>query len=106
MPAVVRIGDELSTGHGCDGTTTLDNSNQGVDNVYANSILISVEGADTVIHDITNPGPPPACITHTAELNTGSATVFINSIKVGRHGDSADAGSMNEPSGVTVFAGP
>ena len=105
MPAVVRVGDSLSTGHGCTGTTTRDNSNQGVDNVYANSILISVEGADTVIHDITNPGPPPACITHTAELNTGSSTVFINSIKVGRVGDSADAGAMSSGS-PTVNAGP
>jgi len=103
MPKVVRIGDSLSTGHGCTGTTTLDNSNQGVDNVYANNILISVEGADTVSHAFP---PDPPCTPHTAQLNTGSSTVFINSIKVGRHGDSADAGSMNEPSGVTVFAGP
>ena len=43
MPGVVRIGDELSTGHGCSSNTTLDNSNQGVDNVYANNLLISVE---------------------------------------------------------------
>ena len=105
MPGVVRIGDSLSTGHGCIGETTLDNSNQGVDNVYANGILISVKGADTVTHDITNPGAPPPCITHTAELNTGSSTVFINSIKVGRVGDSADAGAMSSGS-PTVFAGP
>ena len=105
MPAVVRIGDELSTGHGCDGTTTLDTSNQGVDNVYANYILICVKDAPTVTHDITNPGAPPPCITHTAELNTGSATVFINSIKVGRVGDSADAGAMSSGS-PTVNAGP
>ena len=105
MPAVVRIGDELSTGHGCDGTTTLDTSNQGVDNVYANYILICVKDAPTVTHDITNPGAPPPCITHTAQLNTGSSTVFINSIKVGRVGDSADAGAMSSGSS-TVFAGP
>ena len=106
MPKVVRIGDSLSTGHGCAGSTTIASSNQGVNNVYANGILICVEDAPTVTHDITNPGAPPPCITHTAKLNTGSSTVFINSIKVGRHGDSADAGSMNEPAGVTVFAGP
>ena len=102
MPKVVRIGDSLSTGHGCTGTTTLDNSNQGVDNVYANNILISVKGADTVSHAFP---PDPPCTPHTAELNTGSSTVFINNIKVGRIGDSADAGAMTTGS-PTVFAGP
>ena len=102
MPKVVRVGDSLSTGHGCTGTTTLDNSNQGVDNVYANNILISVEGADTVSHAFP---PDPPCTPHTAELNTGSSTVFINNIKVGRIGDSADAGAMTTGS-PTVFAGP
>ena len=42
MPAVVRIGDELSTGHGCTGTTTIASSSQGVNNVYANNKLIDV----------------------------------------------------------------
>ena len=102
MPKVVRIGDSLTTGHGCTGTTTLDNSNQGVDNVYANNILISVKGADTVSHAFP---PDPPCTPHTAELNTGSSTVFINNIKVGRIGDSADAGAMTTGS-PTVFAGP
>ena len=102
MPKVVRIGDSLSTGHGCTGTTTLASSNQGVNNVYANSILICVNGAPTVGH----PFPPdPPCAGHTANLNTGSSTVFINSIKVGRIGDSADAGAMTTGS-PTVFAGP
>ncbi len=102
MPKVVRIDDSLSTGHGCAGTTTIASSNQGVDNVYANTKLINVVGAPTVLH----PFPPnPPCAPHTAQLNAGSASVFINNIKVGRHGDSADAGAMLEPSGVTVFAG-
>ena len=102
MPKVVRIGDSLSTGHGCTGTTTLDNSNQGVDNVYANNILISVEGADTVSHAFP---PDPPCTPHVAQLNTGSSTVFINNIKVGRIGDSADAGAMTTGS-PNVYAGP
>ena len=102
MPKVVRIGDSLTTGHGCDGTTTLDTSNQGVNNVYANNKLIDVEGAPTVSHAFP---PDPPCTPHTAQLNTGSSTVFINSIKVGRIGDSADAGAMSSGS-PTVFAGP
>ena len=103
MPKVVRVDESFSTGHGCAGTTTIASSNQGVDNVYANNKLIDVVGAPTVSH----PFPPnPPCAPHTAQLNVGSATVFINGKNVGRHGDSADAGSMNEPSGVTVYAGP
>ena len=102
MPKVVRVDDSLSTGHGCAGTTTIASSNQGVDNVYANTKLINVVGAPTVSHPFP-PNPPSA--PHTAQLNAGSASVFINNIKVGRHGDSADAGAMLEPSGVTVFAG-
>ena len=102
MPGVVRIGDSLSTGHGCESETELANSNQGVNNVYADTLLICVEGADTESH----PFPPePPCNPHVAQLNTGSSTVFINSIKVGRIGDSADDGEMSSGS-TTVFAGP
>ena len=91
MPAVTRIGDSLSTGHGCASTTTIASSNQSTTNVYANSILIDVVGAPTVSH----PNPPnPPCPDHTANLNAGSATVLINGISVGRIGDSADAGVM------------
>ena len=103
MPKVVRINDSLSTGHGCTGTTTLASSNQGVDNVYANNKLICVKNAPTVSHAFP---PDPPCAPHTAKLNVGSSTVKINNIEVGRHGDSADAGAMLEPGGVTVFAGP
>ena len=103
MPKVVREGDELSTGHSCVGTTTIDKSNQITENVYAHDILINVKGAPTVGH----PYPPmPPCAPHTAELNEGSATVFINNIEVGRHNDSADSGAMLEPPEVTVYAGP
>ena len=101
MPAVTRIGDELSTGHGCAGTTTIASSNQGINNVYANSILINVIGAPTVSHAFP---PNPPCAPHVAQLNAGSATVVINSIAVGRIGDSADAGAMTTGSG-TVFVG-
>lgn len=100
MPAVCRIGDSLSTGHGCDGTTTIADSNTD-HTVFANGINIIVAGAPTVVHNI--PGGD-GCVPHTAYLNTGSSTVFINGIPVGRIGDSADAGAMISGSG-NVFAG-
>lgn len=99
MPAVVRIGDPLSTGHACAGSTTLAGANQG--SVYVNGILAAVVGAPTAAH----PFPPdPPCAPHVANLNAGSSSVFIEGIPVGRVGDSADAGAMTSGSS-NVFAG-
>lgn len=100
MPAITRVGDQLATGHGCDGVTTLSDSAQ--DNtVFANSINIAVQGAPVAPHTI----PGTGCVPHNgAVLNAGSSTVFINGTPVGRIGDSADAGAMIAGSG-NVFAG-
>lgn len=95
MPAVSRVGDSLSTGHGCTGSTTIASSNTD-GTVKANGINIIVVGAPTVSH----PFPPdPPCAPHVANLNAGSGTVSINGIAVGRVGDSADAGAMTAGSG-------
>ena len=89
MPAVSRKGDSLSTGHGCVSTTTLDTPGQG--SVFANNILVARIGDPTVAH----PNPPnPPCPNHVANVNAGSPNVFVVGIKVGRIGDSADAGAM------------
>ena len=100
MPAVSRVGDSLSTGHACVGTTTIASSNTD-GTVKANGINIIVIGAPTVSH----PAPPnPPCPNHVRFLNAGSGTVRVNSIAVGRIGDSADLGAMTSGSG-NVFAG-
>ena len=99
MRAVSRVGDSLSTGHACVGTTTIASSNTD-GTVKANSINVIVVGAPTVSH----PFPPnPPCAPHVANLNAGSPNVFVNSIAVGRISDSADAGAMTSGSG-NVFA--
>jgi uncharacterized Zn-binding protein involved in type VI secretion len=100
MPAVVRIGDPLSTGHACDTSTNLAGSNQD-GTVHANDIDIAVVGAPTQVHRVP---PTKTCPPHVAYLNSGSGSVFINGISVGRVGDSADAGAMTGGSG-NVFAG-
>ena len=100
MPKVVRDTDSLSTGHGCTGTTTLNGDNTD-GTVHANGIDVAVIGAPTVSHAFP---PDPPCNPHVAQLNAGSPDVWVNGIKVGRHGDSADAGAMLEPAGVTVWA--
>jgi len=100
MPAVSRKGDSLSTGHACVGTTTIASSNTD-GTVKVNGINLIVVGAPTVSH----PAPPvPPCPPHVRFLNVGSSTVRVNSIPVGRIGDSADAGAMTSGSG-NVFAG-
>lgn len=99
MPAVCRVGDSLSTGHACVGTTTIASSNTD-GTVKVNSINAIVVGAPTVSH----PAPPiPPCPPHVQFLNAGSGTVRINSIPVGRIGDSADAGAMTSGSGDVFF---
>ena len=100
MPGVSRKGDTTTTGHACVGVTTIASSNTD-GTVKANGINIIVVGAPTVSH----PNPPtPPCPNHVANLNAGSGTVRVNSISVGRIGDSADAGAMISGSG-NVFAG-
>ena len=99
MPKVCRVGDSLSTGHGCASTTTIASSKTD-GTVHAESIDIIVVGAPTVSH----PFPPnPPCAPHVANLNAGSPTVFVNGIAIGRVTDSADAGAMTSGAS-TVFA--
>ena len=100
MPAVSRVGDSLSTGHGCTGTTTIASSNTD-GSVKADNINIIVVGAPTVSHPVP---PNPPCAPHVANLNAGSSSVFIQGIAVGRVGDSADAGAMTSGS-PSVYAG-
>ena len=98
MPAVVRIGDSLATGHGCADKTTIASTPQST--VTADGILVAIVGAPTVSHAFP---PNPPCAPHVAQLNAGSTTVKIGGIAVGRIGDSADAGAMTTGSGtVTV----
>ena len=100
MPAVSRVGDSLSTGHGCTGSTSIASSNTD-GSVKVDNINAIVVGAPTVSH----PFPPnPPCAPHVANLNAGSSSVFIQGIAVGRVGDSADAGVMTSGSN-NVFLG-
>lgn len=98
MSPVARIGDSIATGHGCDGTTTLTGPSG---NVFANSLGVEREGDPTVVHALTGRG---CSVSHTAAVNAGSGTVYVNNKPIARVGDSADAGSITSGS-PTVFAG-
>lgn len=98
MPAVARIGDSFSTGHGCDGVSTIAD---GSANVFANGIGVSRLGDNSVTH-LVDVGA--ACDPHVVPISSASATVFINGIACARVGDSIDAGAIISGS-PTVFAG-
>lgn len=98
MPAVSRIGDTIDTGHGCDGTTTLTGPSG---DVFTNNIGTERQGDPTVSHRISGRN---CSVSHTAVVNVGSGTVFVNNKPIARIGDSADAGSIISGSD-SVFAG-
>jgi len=98
MAPVARIGDSIVTGHGCDSTTTLTGPST---DVFANNLGVERQGDPTVVHRLTGSG---CSVTHTAAINAGSGTVFVNNKAIARIGDSADAGSITSGS-PTVFAG-
>jgi uncharacterized Zn-binding protein involved in type VI secretion len=98
MPALARIGDSFSTGHGCTGTSTLTSPSP---NVFANGKGVERKGDPSVSHTI-NTGR--WCATHVATISGGSSTVFINGIPCARVGDPIDSGSIISGSD-SVFVG-
>ena len=99
MPAACRKGDSLSTGHICSSTTTLDTPAQS--SVFNDNKLMARKTDKTVPH----PFPPnPPCANHTAQVNVGSESVFVEGLTLARVTDSADAGEMTSGSS-NVFSG-
>ena len=100
MPLIVREGDELSTGHICTGTTTLDTPQQS--QVYVKGKLAARVTDKTVSH----PFPPlPPCAPHVAKINEGSPNVFVHGLNVADIGDSADSGNMTDAkNNINVYA--
>ena len=101
MPAVTRTGDATTTGHGCSATTTVVGPST---NVFCNTRGVERKGDPAAAHTIPNSATPPVCVSHSAVINAGSGTVFVNSKAIARIGDSCDAGAITEGS-TTVFAG-
>ena len=100
MPLIVREGDELSTGHICASTTTLDTPTQS--QVYVHGKLVARITDKTVSH----PFPPlPPCAPHVAQINEGSPNVFVHGLNVADIGDSADSGNMTDAkNNINVYA--
>jgi len=100
MPAIARDGDPTTTGHGCDGTTTVTGPTGASAKVYVNNIAVECKGDPTAAHTI-NSGRD--CVAHPAIINVGSGNVFVGKKEVARKGDSTDSGAITAGS-PNVFA--
>ena len=98
-----RQGDTVSTGHGCDATTTLAAPSQSTVFV-AGKLWCRLEDL-TVSHDIEDNSIPPDCTSHIADITGSSATVYVVGIKCARVTDGADRGTISASTQGTVFAG-
>jgi uncharacterized Zn-binding protein involved in type VI secretion len=91
MPGVARQGDSVSTGHGCDSTTTLTGPTGESAHVYVNGIAVECVGDPTQDHAY---GGKNCSAHHTAAINAGSGTVIVGGKALARIGDSCDSGSI------------
>ena len=98
MPGVTRDGDATTTGHGCDATTTVTGPST---NVFCNTKGVERKTDPTAAHTILS---GLSCVPHSAVINAGSGTVFVNSKSIARIGDSCDGGAITAGSS-NVFAG-
>jgi uncharacterized Zn-binding protein involved in type VI secretion len=89
MPLIARKGDSVATGHGCDGSPTLDTPSQSF--VKIQGQLVCRLGDLTVSHSIPS---GDNCVPHTAPISGSSSVVKIAGQFVGRVGDGCDAGTI------------
>lgn len=99
MPGVARIGDSVSTGHGCDGSTTITGPTGAGANVFVNNKPVECKGNPTVIHRY---GGRRCSAQHEAAINAGSPNVFVANIPLARIGDSCDAGAITSGSSDVI----
>jgi hypothetical protein len=98
---VARIGDIITTGHGCDSTSII---KQGSSNVFINNTgAVRVGDSDT--HNIPTPaGLIIVCLPHTVTVGVASQTVFVNGRGLARVGDTFSGEPISTGS-PNVFAG-
>ena len=98
MPAVARIGDQFTTGHGCTTVSTLTSPSP---NVFVDGRGVERKGDPSVSHTIRI---GKSCPAHVAHISSGSGSVFINGMPCARVGDSIDNGVIISGSD-SVFVG-
>jgi len=101
VPGIARQNDTVTTGHGCDTTTTIA---QGSGNVLINGRGAAYQNAQLSGHTIPSGAVPP-CIPHSAQVNAGYGRVLVNGRPIARIGDSADLGQITTGSGDVLTSG-
>ena len=99
MPGVARINDTCSTGHGCDSTYTVIGPST---NVFINLRGAERKGDPVAPHTIL---VGDDCVSHSAVINVGSSSVFVNGIALARLGDSTDSGVITSASSNVTAGG-
>jgi len=95
MPAITRVGDN-DVSH-----CSTPQRAVGSDNVFVNGIAVSRQGDNNTSHLL--PGVP--CPSHSAPIDVGSTTVFINGKGCGRIGDVIAGCTSVAQGSPNVFAG-
>jgi uncharacterized Zn-binding protein involved in type VI secretion len=93
MPAAARLGDTISTGHGCDGTSTI--AGALISKVTIDGIIAAVIGDAIAAHTIPS---GDACVSHSATVGGSSSKVKFEGIYAARVDDGADAGTITSGS--------
>ena len=93
MPAAARLGDTISTGHGCDATSTI--AGALISKVKIDGIIAAVIGDAIAAHTIPD---GDACVSHSATVGGSSSKVKFEGIKAARFGDGADSGTITSGS--------
>jgi len=101
MPAVSRLGDSVlspdGSGYKCRMPLQTSVGEANSKNVYANGILITVQGNKVTPH------PKSGCSNDDSSLDSGSSQVFVDGKGVGRIGDTMGNNVITQGSS-TVFA--
>ena len=96
MPAAARLGDTISTGHGCDGTSTI--AGALISKVTIDGIIAAVIGDAIAEHNIPDEDDEDACVSHSATVGGASSKVKFEGIYAARVDDGADAGTITSGS--------
>ena len=96
MPAAARLGDPISTGHGCDGTSTI--AGALISKVKIDGIIAAVIGDAITEHNIPDEDDEDACVSHSATVGGSSSKVKFEGIYAARVDDGADAGTITSGS--------
>ena len=99
MPQVTRQGD-MCSGHECFPPR---NSTSGSPDVYVNGIPAHRQGDTWAEHTCTHSDTPHG--THNSTLASGSSSVYVNNLQLGRVGDPVSCGSSVATGSGNVYAG-